>query len=121
MTAKALRNIPKLFGAAYETGDKIPDAVIAKISQRTLRSLIDNRTLEVDGMESAGGGIGQHTKAKVDALQARVEKLEKAMSASEKAYRTLQAAYDDLASRIGAPEGAKKAVRRKAPAETQEP
>lgn len=85
MAAKALRNIEKLGGKSYKAGDAVPDAVIASMSPQVLRSLVENHTLEVSGMEAKGAATGSqaHLAARLDrqadqitALTARLDALE---------------------------------------------
>ena len=52
-----------------QAGQKIPGAVIAKLTPQVLKSLVDNYKIEVDGMEpSSGGGAGgmAHLTARLD-------------------------------------------------------
>lgn len=83
--AKALRNIDKLAGKSYKSGDEIPDAVISKISPQVLRSLVEARTIEVPGMEAAAASPGgmAHIMARLDKQGEQIKKLEARLSAQE--------------------------------------
>ena len=76
--AKALRNIPKLMGKSYNTGDEIPAAVIAQMTPQTMQALVNSRAIEVDGVDPKGGGVSTHLAAKVDQHHDRLKKVEAA-------------------------------------------
>lgn len=86
MAAKALRNIEKLAGKSYKAGEAISDAVIAKITPQVLRSLVENHTIEVPGMEAKGAGTGgmAHVMARLDQQADLIKKLTAANAAMEK-------------------------------------
>lgn len=82
--AKALRNINPLLGKAYATGDTIPDAVISSLSPQTVRALINNHSIEVEGMDpDRGSGVGAHLKAVTEKHHERIKALEARLDALE--------------------------------------
>jgi hypothetical protein len=106
--AKALRQIPKLMGKSYKTGDEIPAAVIAQLTPQSLQALVNNRIIEVDGVDPKGGGANTHLAAKVDQHHDRLKKVEAADVAKDKTITALE-------KRLSALEAGKTAKPAKAP------
>ncbi len=97
-SAKALRHIPELCGKAYAPGDPIPAAAIAKITPQVLRVLVDQHSIEVEGMEPSGKGSGgmQHLIARIDRQGEQIKAMETARAEDAKTISALGKRLDAL-------------------------
>lgn len=99
------RAMKPFLGGEVAVGDVLTDEQYARLTPQTLKALVNNGALEVEGMASGGEtGMGAHLKAKVDSHHDRLTK-------AEATVKTLQASNDDLARRLTALEGGKAAAK----------
>lgn len=93
----------KFLGQDRRVGDSIDVEIgpkVGQITEQALRALVNNGTLEADGMkaEQANGGVIMHLRAKMEALEAKHTKL-------VSSHAVLLQANDDLAARVARLEG----------------
>jgi hypothetical protein len=79
MQATVKREMHSFLGKPRKAGDVIADEEIAKVSPQTLKALINNGQIEIEGMtpgEGANAGTLQHIRARQDAHDDRLKKAE---------------------------------------------